>query len=305
MQLLSVNYHYIREEKYKSGIYPMSLMEFEKQLDDLGKNYIFISQSDLIEKMHNNLFENKNYCLITFDDGLKEQMDAVDLMSKKGIPGVFYVTTDAIEKAEVVDVHKLHYIRSILDDKDLYAELDKKFSISQYNFDMNILQKQYRYDDELSQKVKYFINFSLTKELRKGFIDTIFIELVSNVRQFSRNLYMSIEDVLKLEKLDILGTHSASHRPLATLSGEDIITDIQESIEFFNKIGINKIKSISYPYGSPAAVDEKTVRVAEQFDFSFGMTMYRGVNSLNELKNDPMLIKRVSCSDINQGKLVL
>lgn len=305
MQLLSVNYHYIREKKYKSGIYPMSLLEFEKQLDDLGKNYNFISQHDLIEKLLNNSFDSNNYCLITFDDGLKEQMDAVDLMIKKGIPGVFYVTTDAIEKAEVVDVHKLHYIRSILDDKDLYAELDTEFDISGYPFDMDILQKQYRYDDELSQKVKYFINFILSKELRKVFVNKVFVELVANIKLFSKNLYMSTDDLVRLNKLDMLGTHSASHRPLATLQDEEVIKDIQDSMAFFNKNGIEKIKSISYPYGSLSAVDEKTAKLAEEFGFSFGVTMYRGLNNINGLKKNPMLVKRVSCSDINNGQLDL
>jgi peptidoglycan/xylan/chitin deacetylase (PgdA/CDA1 family) len=79
MQLLAVNYHYFREEKYENGIYPLTKREFLNQIDELSKYYEFISQNDLIDKIKNKKYSNKKYCLLTFDDGLKEQMNALYL----------------------------------------------------------------------------------------------------------------------------------------------------------------------------------------------------------------------------------
>jgi len=53
MKLLAVNFHYIRNEVYNNGIYPRSLEQIEKQIDELSKYYSFISQDDLIEKIKN------------------------------------------------------------------------------------------------------------------------------------------------------------------------------------------------------------------------------------------------------------
>lgn len=305
MQLLSVNYHYIRETKPKNGIYPVTLNEFERQLDDLGANYDFISQNDLSEMIKNNSYKNNKYCLITFDDGLQEQMEAFDLMQKKGIPGVFYVTTDPIINHKCVDVHKVHYVRSILDDDEMYTQLKENFDIANYQFDPEILHKQYRYDNELAQKVKFYINFILDKNQRDSFIDMIFNKLVSDPSLFAKKLYMKDEEIKKIYKAGMLGTHSASHRPLATLNNDDIRQDIESSLNYFQSLGINKIQSISYPYGSMAAVNQNVAKISKDFGFEFGITMYRGVNDQDYIYSNPLLLKRVSCSDIHDGKVEL
>jgi peptidoglycan/xylan/chitin deacetylase (PgdA/CDA1 family) len=304
MELLSVNYHYIRDKKYKNGIYPVSRSEFINDLDNLGKNYEFISQSELSNRIVNKDFDNKKYVLITFDDGLKEQMDAVEIMEKKGIPGVFYVTTDSIEKGIVVDVHKLHYIRSILNDEDIFNVLDKEYSISSFVFDEKALSRQYRYDNSLAQRVKYYINFIMSKREKKYFIDKLFKQIIENESDFSLKLYMEKADLIKLDKLGMLGVHSASHTPLATLSNEEINEDIKRNIDFFSSLGIKKNTSISYPYGSKSAVNEKVADISSSFGFTFGLTMYRGINRESDFFNNPMLLKRISCSDLLNKELI-
>ena len=156
MRLLSVNYHYFREEKPSSGIYPMTLKDFSSQIDELNKYYDFISQDDLISKIRNRNYCNKNYCLLTFDDGLKEQMDVLELLNQKGIPGVFYVTTNSIKEHSVVDVHKLHYIRSVMNDKDVYKFIDSHIDSSIIKYPENI-QELYRYDTLKTKKLKYLL----------------------------------------------------------------------------------------------------------------------------------------------------
>ena len=49
MQILTVNYHYIRDIKPKTGIYPRTLAEFKSQIDELGRYYEFVSQEELIK----------------------------------------------------------------------------------------------------------------------------------------------------------------------------------------------------------------------------------------------------------------
>jgi hypothetical protein len=86
MNLLAVNFHYFREEKYQGGIYPVSKIELKKQIDEIAKSYRFIAQNEVIDLLKNKQQSNKNYCVITIDDGLKEQMQAFDFLNEMGVP---------------------------------------------------------------------------------------------------------------------------------------------------------------------------------------------------------------------------
>lgn len=301
MYLLSVNYHYFREKKYENGIYPLTMIEFSEQIDELSKYYEFISQNDLIDNIKNKKYSTKKYCLLTFDDGLKDQMNALALLNQKGIPGVFYVTTNLIRNNKVVNVHKLHYIRSIMSDTDVFKFIDSKIDLNIIQYPENI-NELYRYDVLETKKLKYLLNFILESDTKDILIDALFKE-IADESNFSKELYMSVDDIKKLDKQGYLGTHSDLHLPLATLSEEEIVKDIKDSLDFLhNNCEVDKIRSISYPYGGPKAVSQKVADISEQFGFDFGLTMFRGLNEIKDFGN-PLLLKRVDTNDAPGGKL--
>lgn len=302
MQLLAVNYHYFRQNKPKSGIYPLTLKEFEKQIDEISKYYDFISEEMIINMIDTKKIINKNFCLLTFDDGLKEQMDVVELLIKKGIPGMFYVSTGAIREHNVLSVHKLHYVRTLVEDDYIYETLDKEYNISEYKFDKSFLENQYRYDNSLSRAVKYFLNFVLNNEQKDRIINILFSELVNDESDFSKKLYMGKEDLKRLSSYSMLGTHSESHRPLATLHKKDIKNDIKQSIKYLESIVEKPIKSISYPYGGKSAVSQSVADITKECGLKFGLTMWRGINTQDDIENS-FLLKRIDTNDAPGGKL--
>ena len=300
MKLLSVNFHYIRDEVYENGIYPRSIKQLSEQIDVLAKHYTFISQKELEEKIKNKKYDNNNYCLLTFDDGLKEQMNALELFNKKGIPGLFYVTTNSIRNETVVDVHKLHYIRSKMNDKDIYNFIYQMIdsSIIQYPNNINDL---YRYDTVETKKLKYLLNFILEPALKKEIIDKLSETLIDETK-LSKKLYMDQRDIRKIADFGYLGTHSDLHLPLATLNANAIKKDIQDSLDFLEKeCGTANISSISYPYGGPKSVSQNVIDIAKEFNFTFGLTMFRGINTIKDFDN-PLMLKRVDTNDAPGGK---
>jgi peptidoglycan/xylan/chitin deacetylase (PgdA/CDA1 family) len=300
MKLLVVNFHYIRDEIYTNGIYPRSPKQFSAQLDVLAKYYNFISQQQLADIITSRKFPAKSYCLITFDDGLKEQMDALDILDKKGVPAVFYVCTNPIKSSNVLDVHKLHYIRSKLDDADLYKILEATIDFSEVIYPDNI-NELYRYDALETKKIKYLLNFILDEKKKHNVINKLSADLFDEA-EYSKQLYMSQADIIKLDRLGYLGTHCDNHLPLATLSDSAIKDDIQGSVNYLQHIcGTKQITSISYPYGGPKAVSRNVADIAEGFGFSFGLTMFRGVNQNTDLEN-PLLLKRIDTNDAPGGK---
>lgn len=301
MKLLAVNFHYFREETYTSGIYPVSKTSLLKQIDALAKNYQFVSQSDIIRMQQQNIPDDKAYCVITIDDGLKEQMDAYCLLKQHGVPSILYVPSYPIESHHVLDVHKLHHVRTQMNDADLYEMLDTHFQLSSLHFDEAALANQYRYDEPLSRKVKYFLNFVLTNEQKQQAIDLFFNALVSDEAAFARNLYMSEDDVRFLANEDALGSHGHKHLPLATLSTQQAQDDIQTSLHYFEQLTGKPIPSFSYPYGGKEAVNEQLPTMFENTSVQFAFTMWRGINE-EEIKQSPYLLRRIDTNDAPGGK---
>lgn len=301
MRLLIVNFHYFREETYPSGIYPVNRAALNRQVDELAKYYEFISQEELAEAISTKNYPDKDFCLITIDDGLKEQMAAFEFLKEKGIPSILYVPTDAIQNRKVLNVHKLHYVRTQMTDVDLFGLLDEKYNIAGVDFDMAALANQYRYDDDTARKVKYFLNFVLTEEQKEEATNFFFSRLVSNETEFANQLYMNETDLKTLANAGVLGSHGCAHIPLATKPFEVAKADIQKSLNYLESVTGKPVLSFSYPYGGKDAVNTQLVPAFEGTNVKFALTMWRGVNTAENL-NNPLFLYRVDTNDAPGGK---
>ena len=298
MKMISVNYHYFRENSTGKGIYPISKSKLLKQIDLLAQSYEFATQEMVVSGNYPN--GNKDFCLLTFDDGLKEQINAFDVLHGIGVPCVFYVTTDAIEHKKAVDVHKIHYLRSRLSDSEVINLISDNFDISSYKFDESVLEKQYRYDNSEARKLKYLLNFILDSQKKQELVNKIFSSLVTSELDFCNVLYMDQSDILRLHNAGALGTHSASHRALGMLELSDAKDDITRAVDFLRRVTGGNVPSISYPYGGPTAVPSIDKAFYEKLGLKFGLTMYRGVNQLP--LDDLFLMRRFDTNDVTGGK---
>lgn len=302
MDLLAVNFHYFRENSYPSGIYPISRKALMSQIEVLAKEYTFISPNELLSYIGNDSFPEGKYCLLTFDDGLKEQMEAFFLLEKFGIPAIFFVPTQPIEEGHVLEVHQLHHIRANRDDRFLFEMLEKAFGISNWKFDAEALATQYRYDHELGRKVKYFLNFELDETKRRAFINQIFNELVYDAPAFARQLYMDKDDLKLLANAGALGSHGSTHQPLAKIPAEEARRDVEDSLILLEQWTGQKPSSFSYPYGGKTAVSSEAGAILKENGITLAFTMNRGINSDNDLRKNTLFLKRLDTNDAPGGK---
>ena len=302
MRLLVVNFHYFRDEKPKTGIYPVSSFDFKQQLLQLGKYYRFISQNELCDWISKKQLPSGNCCMITFDDGFKEHLCALDMLKKMSIPAVFYVTTQPITESIAHDTHKLHFIYTKFKDEEIFSLLNERFEINKYTFANKILDDEYRYDSVLKKKIKFFLNFVLSDSQRQEVVNYLFSLVVPNERSFVKNLYMDKNDIIQLARLGMLGTHTHTHRALSSLPTTEIKKEIHESIKTLEELTNTRIRSISYPFGGTAAVDQRVANLAKQAGLTFGLTMNRGINEDWHI-TDNMLLNRVDTNDAPGGKL--
>jgi len=299
-RLLIVNFHYIREQIPSNGIYPITPTAFEKQLDVLGKEFSFCSQQEILNGFRNG-FPNKRICLITFDDALAEQQLAIEILRAKGIPAIFYVPIEPYQTHTTLSVHKLHYLRSVIDDEEFLKLLLRYSGGAAIPIDIHKARVQYKYDSELAASLKYYLNFLLNRNEAENLIDTIFANIVGDERSFTENLYLPKDRLIELAKLGMLGSHGTNHHPLSSLSSGEMRCDIEESLSFLQSLTGVPVQSFSYPYGSKAAVNENVVDVVKKTSLQFAVTMFRGINTQPDL-SERFLLKRVDTNDAPGGK---
>jgi peptidoglycan/xylan/chitin deacetylase (PgdA/CDA1 family) len=300
MNLLVVNYHYYGKQKYNGGIYPISPEFFSNQIAVISKTHRFISQSELINYIEQQDFPNGDYCLITFDDGLKQQMDAFKYLVKNNIPAVFYLPVQPLVEKNVLSVHKLHFIRANIDDEKLLTKLKNNTTYQYDALDKANANIQYKYDNDLAREIKYQLNFKINQQEKQKFINTTFNEIYPDEMLFSENFYMNEFDIQELSSSGMLGSHGYEHVPLSQYKDAD--QDIMKSIEYLTKLTGRQIQSFSYPYGSRSAVDESIAVKLENTSIRFALTMWRGINDFNKPFN-PMLLNRVDTNDAPGGKI--
>lgn len=304
MQLLAVNFHYIRDVKPDRGIFPRSVEEFISQVEELGNYYEFISLHQLKELVREGGASSGKYCTLTFDDNLKEQLTVLDFLERGKIPAIFFSTTMPYIDQTVHDVHKMHHIYVQYSDDELAELLDKEYGFYDYEFTEEQLCNSYKYDNDLKKRIKLFLNFCLSSDERKDLVDDLFFESIESLSSFMRRFYFSKNDLRMLSDKDMLGTHTHSHLPLSTVGAATTRKEIQVSVSFLEELTDKKISAISYPYGRHGAVDEIVERVARECGLEIGFTMFRGINSRHDFDN-PLMLKRVDTNDAPGGKLCL
>lgn len=302
MQLLAVNFHYIRDEKPSRGIYPRSIEEFQSQIEELGRYYTFLSQQELLRIIREpNGGTGERYCVITFDDNLKEQLSIYDFLERNRIPAIFFSTTYPYIEKDVHDVHKNHQIFTKYSDLELASMFDELYDFESMVFDDEQMQNSYKYDSDLMKKIKLFLNFLLTDVERGKLLDELFSLCVQDKQNFLNDFYFSKEELRMLASVGMLGTHSHLHQPLASIDLSAAKRDIEISVRFLEDFTKIKIKSISYPYGRHGAINHDVANVSRKLGLEAGFTMYRGLNN-TETFLEPLMLKRIDTNDAPGGK---
>jgi peptidoglycan/xylan/chitin deacetylase (PgdA/CDA1 family) len=313
MNFISVNYHSIDDEdKYKSGIYPISADRFAKQLELIKQDFVFISEDVLVSAIENKTKLPDNACLITFDDALRSQYEnAVPILREMKIPAVFFINTLHLKKEKACVVHKIWKLLSMLSATEMLAQVIRHYSEIKHkeiNFDnisLNSAQKENMYDhDTDTLKLKYLLNSYLDLALVELIIDKIFAESYGDEKDFCQEFYMDAAQIKDLDqgKLFSIGLHTESHLNIPHAENAIVSKEIISNHDFLkNNLDIKNIQGISYPIGAIEAKDlnDKIMETIKSLEIKYGVTVQRRVN--HDLAS-PFLIHRFDTNDVDGGK---
>ena len=299
--LIVSNYHYIRksfEAPYKS-IFGVTPKEFKSQLKEFEKSGSFIHPKELLLNADEILGSKEKFYLITFDDGLKEQMNlAMPILDELNIPAIFFVNSVNHEEQKISSVHKIHLIRSQIDSNIILEFLDKNHNVKLFKGEFDKAYGTYIYDKKLDAEVKYLLNFKISHALLNEVIDELFNEFMG-VENLAETLYMSKKDLIELSKRGFLGSHTHNHIPIAKLNDDELIFELKHSKEYLEKVSNSNIDFISYPYGTKEACDQRVAQFAKDVGYKIGFSTIRG-NNLNDY--NLLLLNRFDCNDLPGSK---
>ena len=293
------NYHYIRENFATPfpSIFGLTPKQFKKQLEELSKHGTFISQNELLKFKYEPF--DKNYILITFDDGLAEQFQSArSILNGMGIPYICFINTENFTEKKVSLVHKIHLVRSQLSSEIILQNIQSDFSVKLSKEEQEKAKVNYKYDENSVAFLKYLLNFKLSFSEQEGIINVLFNQLYDE-KEIVEKLYLNDEMLQVMYKEGVLGSHSHSHIPLGNYDQKDINAEFYKTQKFFIDTFGKKSKSISYPYGSKEACNSVD-KIAKEHDFELGFSMERAVTTT--LNENPLMISRYDCNDMPLGK---
>ena len=250
--LIAINYHYLRPEFNHpySGIHGVTLEQFSRQLEMLGRIGEFVSAVDIRAAIRMEKPLPERSWLITFDDGLREQYEyAWPILQSRDIPSLFLINPDPITNRRIAPVHKIHLLRANVPPEQLIRAFElytEQFDINWDNIDTSRAVSLYKYDTAEVARLKYLLNFGLSSSDRDRLIGTCFHELLTwNEDKVCEELYMSPNQVGILGTSGCVGTHAHQHLPLGMLSPEDIASQIHISCDLLSEWSKAEIYALS------------------------------------------------------------
>ena len=301
----AIAYHYVRDlpqTKYPN-IKGILVDTFRRQVDALAERYEMASLESASAFLEGRYQPQRDLCLLTFDDGLKEHSTEVTpILAERGIQGLFFLPTICLEEHRVVLVHKNHFLMAAMGFESFRdAFLDQLTAMRpdlETDVDIEQARRTYRFDNQPVAEFKYLLNFRLEAALRGEILDALFTEHLGDERAFAEELYINWDEARAMQDAGMLmGGHSHCHIALATLDRASQRTDLETCDRLIrHRLQPQHQWPFCYPYGNPVdSFNEVTVEALGDLKFSCAFTTQAGVN---EAGADPFRIRRIDTTEV-------
>jgi peptidoglycan/xylan/chitin deacetylase (PgdA/CDA1 family) len=265
---------------------------FAFQMQYLKKQFNMLSLTDVIQKIKNKSFFISRSCLVTFDDGWKDNFqNAYPILKRNKIPAVIFLPTDYIGTNKHFWQGRLTKLLMDLQhrcfqDKDLKDKV--KHALNTHGVS-DILSAS---KNEIHEKISKFV--SLQKNKKKSEIENLikeigfFIESSAFSHDIDDSVFLHWNEIKSMSGNGIeFGSHGKSHTIL-TGTGVDLDSELLQSKSIIELQLNAPIKSFSYPNG------DYTKKIAERvrqcgYDIAFGTE-----NGFITHLDNPFTLKRIN-----------
>ena len=262
--LTIVMYHYVRdlERSRFPAIKGLSVERFCRQLDYIHDHYTPIGVENVLEALSVPRSElPPNAILLTFDDGYSDHfVNVFPLLEARGIRGAFFPSAQTILEHKVLDVNKIHFVLASGRDPDALldrvlqavSEAAPEYRLQSKESYLKKLGGNHRYDRREVVTLKLLLQRELPEPIRRPVVRALFAECVtSDEAAFACELYLSVSQIECMRRHGMhIGGHGHTHAWLNHLSPEAQAFEVDQSLEFLQKLGVRKEEwTMCYPYG--------------------------------------------------------
>tara|TARA_Y100001935_G_C17306388_1_gene512554 strand:+ start:1022 stop:1933 length:912 start_codon:yes stop_codon:yes gene_type:complete len=245
----------------------ISVDSFYTQMKFLSQTKNVVSINDL--KLNRNLKEEN--VIITFDDGFKNNLKALEILDKFNLPAILYLT-----------------IGNLLEKKMFWVDIIEDFIYSDQNLtnsleldDMIYMMDNHKNKYSSLLKIKFKLK-RMAKSKRDLFISSLFSKYNYKPNtDYPLYRLLSINDIKKINKNSLfsIGGHTLYHDPMTTFDCiEDLIKDTSQTIMHLENITGENIDNYSYPEGISDFYSARTSQVLKNQGVSFCPTADFGIN---------------------------
>jgi peptidoglycan/xylan/chitin deacetylase (PgdA/CDA1 family) len=305
-ELYIVMYHYVRNLPNTPfpRIKGMLTTDFQRQLVALKSRYEMATLESALAFLQGHYVPRRDLCLLTFDDGLKEHYtDVTPMLVDASVQGLFFVITGCVQEQRVASVHMNHFLMATLDFETYRSAFLRRLqelaphAEAMSAIDPTVAQRSYRWDSPEIAAFKYFFNFIVDPQARDQVLFSLFEEEIGAEAVFSRSLYFNWEEAKQMQAAGMLiGGHSHRHRPLATLSNEELRLDLQMCQRLVREqLRPQTLWPFCYPYGKADSFNNAAARQLKQLGF---ICAFSSEVSTNLPGMDPFALRRFDCKDV-------
>jgi peptidoglycan/xylan/chitin deacetylase (PgdA/CDA1 family) len=262
--LLVLAYHSILEQQHPQPFrYHHTTGEFAAHLEWLGRNCEPVGLDGVRKWLEGRWNSSKPPALITFDDGYKNNsLIAANLLSRKGMPAIFFLSTDYIGRdrvlwPDIVFARILACVSGTLRLPDGLTTVVPPAGEQRIPLAFRVLQDCK--DSPEEKRLEYL-------EYLAAETPAVDIKLASQVQDF-----MSWDDVRGLIQRGFeLGSHTVTHPILSRVSSAQLRRELVESRKRVETETGSCCIAIAYPNGSPRDYNPAVLQAAEEAGYEFG-----------------------------------
>ena len=304
LELTVIMYHYIRDlgdaAEAGSGIPGMSVQVFEAQLDELSKQYTFVTWPEVCMALQAAKPLPSSACLLTFDDGVRDHyLNAFRILHHRNLSGLFFAL-DRLETEGFVLAHKIHFLLAKLGLTGLREAIWEELNPAQQE---HFTQAEKRYQlkyppismDRRINLLKAVLQRDLSTEV-DPLLSDLFERHVGPEKEMARTYYLNALQIREMTAGGMhFGGHSRNHPWFDWIDAETRTAEIKASQDWLQQFEPGPW-AFAYPYGG---LSDDSPRLLKEHGFLAAFTTQTQLRH-----SDPYYIGRLDGAEMAQHGVI-